>query len=332
MDVMHIINILMVTLNRLYLPLLTAALALPETSCIYDDLEPCEDEKAEFTIINDWNAAPEADPEGMAYLFYPENSIEPWRFDFPGREAGKVRLPEGRYSFIMFNDDTSSIEFIDGDHGSLSATTKEVTIGFDPNVGEIRATPDMMWADASRTVQLGINSLTYASSEYAGDIEIIQSPNMRMITHPVQIVSRYTLCVKHIENISGSVCAKGLLTGMSSGINLRDNTHSEERVSLPFDLTLSADSSLNAEILTFGIPRHTDSTDFKSSILLFFKLSDGNTVKYEFDRTGEILSAPDPLNVKLTIDSINLPYAPPIEGNSGFAPSVAGWTTVIVNY
>lgn len=330
MDVMHIINTLMVTLNRLYLSLLAAALALSETSCIYDGLEPCEDEKAEFTIINDWNAAPEADPEGMAYLFYPENSIEPWRFDFPGKEAGKIHLPEGRYSFIMFNDDTSSIEFIDGDHGSLSATTKEVTIGFDAQVGELRSSPDMMWADASKLVKLDINSVEYTTSEYDKRTELIHNSDMLMTIHPRQIIACYTLYINHIENLSGVACMKGLMSGLSSGINLNTNTRSEKTISVPFDLTRSSDSALTAKFLTFGIPELPVSNG--NNIIIFFKLSDGNIIKYEFDKTEDIRNADDPLNVKLYIDSISLPYAPPIEGDSGFAPIVTGWTTVIVNY
>ncbi len=93
---------------------------------------------------------------------------------------------------------------------------------------------------------------------------------------------------------------------------------------------MAADSAVCSEFLTFGLPGSPASEP--NDILLFFKLSDGNIIKYDFDKTEEIRNASDPLNVKLTIDSIHLPYAPPIEGNSGFAPSVSGWTTVIVNY
>lgn len=320
----------MALFKRAYLLFLASALALPETSCIFNDLEPCEDANIGFSITNNWGTDTSADPEGMAYLFFYDSGCEPWRFDFPGKEAGRISLPEGSYSFIMFNDDTASIDFVSDENEHIFATTKNVTIGFDPHIGELRASPDMMWADASILVKLDPNCLEYTTSEYAKKIDLIHNADMNMITNPQQIVARYTLLINHIENLSGVACMKGLLSGMSSGINLNTNTHSEKAVSIPFDLSVAADSAVCSEFLTFGLPGSPASEP--NDILLFFKLSDGNIIKYDFDKTEEIRNASDPLNVKLTIDSIHLPYAPPIEGNSGFAPSVAGWTTVVVNY
>ena len=97
----------MALFKRAYLLFLASALALPETSCIFDDLEPCEDANIGFSITNNWGTDTSASPEGMAYLFFYDSGCEPWRFDFPGKEAGRISLPEGSYSFIMFNDDTA---------------------------------------------------------------------------------------------------------------------------------------------------------------------------------------------------------------------------------
>lgn len=36
---------------------------------------------------------------------------EEWRFDFPGRTGGEVKLPDGEYSVMAFNDDTSGVLF-----------------------------------------------------------------------------------------------------------------------------------------------------------------------------------------------------------------------------
>lgn len=40
------------------------------SSCIYDSQPECRDEKVEFSIVNDWENSPGANPEGMAYLFF----------------------------------------------------------------------------------------------------------------------------------------------------------------------------------------------------------------------------------------------------------------------
>ena len=79
----------MALFKRAYLLFLASALALPETSCIFDDLEPCEDANIGFSITNNWGTDTSASPEGMAYLFFYDSGCEPWRFDFPGKEAGQ---------------------------------------------------------------------------------------------------------------------------------------------------------------------------------------------------------------------------------------------------
>lgn len=60
----------MALFKRAYLLFLASALALPETSCIFDDLEPCEDANIGFSITNNWGTDTSANPEGMAYLFF----------------------------------------------------------------------------------------------------------------------------------------------------------------------------------------------------------------------------------------------------------------------
>lgn len=312
--------------------LLLSLLLLPVFgSCIYDYFDgDCYQDRVTIHIENDWDMAPKANPEGMAYLFFPPDSDEPWRFDFPGRCAGAVALPPGEYRFVMFNDDNYGIEFVSSECG-MYVTTKDVSIGFDPEAGILKCSPDMMWADASAHVSLGFDSLKYASSSYVPSQHEIISDDLRMIVHPRQIVANYSVKVNYVENLHGVVGLKGVFCGLASGIFLETGRHSSEAVSLPFDFTMDADSAIIGEFHTFGLPDDGPVTS-GNKLLLFFKLTDGQTVRREFDMSEEVRQAPNPLDVRLEIDSIRLPYAPAVVGGGGFNPEVVGWNTVVINF
>ena len=59
----------------------------------------------------DWHECPDADPAGMAYMFFPVSGGEPWRFDFPKKDGGRLMLPDGVFHVLSFNDDTSRVLF-----------------------------------------------------------------------------------------------------------------------------------------------------------------------------------------------------------------------------
>jgi hypothetical protein len=98
--------------ERLFLPFLfILTVALTSGCSLIYDYDDCPTESVgAFLVDSDWLYAPDADPEGMAYVFFPAEGEE-WRFDFPGRTGGEVKLPDGEYSVMAFNDDTSGVLF-----------------------------------------------------------------------------------------------------------------------------------------------------------------------------------------------------------------------------
>lgn len=113
-------------------------------SLIYEDLPECADEM-DFMIEADWRDAPYGNPGGMAYMFYPVDGGLPWRFDFPGREAGKVSLPPGRYSVLCFNDDTGFTVLENGDSYS-GASLECIPVRDDIKGGAgLYNCPDSIW-------------------------------------------------------------------------------------------------------------------------------------------------------------------------------------------
>lgn len=311
--------------SKTYLISSVAVILATASSCIYDSSPLCPEEKVEITICNDWNGAPDATPEGMAYLFFMEGLSSPWRFDFPGREAGKVSLSAGDYRFVMFNDDTSDIVF-DKDSEGIPLATTHADSGYTEGIADnVRQAPDMMWSASIRKVMVSEDRVEYTS----GDSLAGGNGSYKIITEPVQITPQFRVKVLKLENLQGVSAMKGVITGMASGINLFERSRKGPDTAVSFSPEICADSTVRAVFNTFGRP---DGLDVRNYLKLCFLLSDGRIVCEVYDVTAKILAAPDPMRIELVIDSISLPYAPPAGSGGAFDPQVAGWITVVVNY
>ena len=245
-------------------------------SCVCEDLPPCADANVDITIVNDWNAAPDAAPEGMAYEFYRAGVTSPWRFDFPGRDAGRVAIEEGEYRFVMYNDDTSDVMFEPGSEGLPFVTTVRELTGPDGHDTGLRKAPDMMWAYSAGMIDVSREGLEYLPDGMSSGC----NDRFILLTHPVQITPVYTVRVLRVANLSGVASMRGVLSGMAGG-----GLRMEER----------------------GVSR-------------------------AYDVSREVASANDPLHVEIVIDSISLPFSPPVIEGGAFEPEVVDWTTIIVNY
>ena len=317
----------MTCLRHTYL-LFSAALALSAaTSCVYDGLPRCPDGDVEITIANDWKQAPDAGPDGMAYLFFRQGVSSPWRFDFPGRDAGTVLLGQGEYAFVMYNDDTSGVLFTEGADGMPFATTARDTAAPGADSVEVYAAPDMMWGCSIDKVRVSYDGVDYTS----GDSLAGGTGSFIVRTEPRQLTPRYTVRVLHVSNLQGVSAMKGVISGMAYGISLYGMKMSDKAVEVSFSPAMAADSAVCASFCTFG--SLSAGGIVKNELRLYFLLSDRRLVCQVIDVTEEVLTAPDPMNVEIVIDSISLPYAPPpIDSSGGFDPTVVDWQTVIVNY
>lgn len=293
-------------------------------SCIYEDAPPCDLDEVDIFIENDWEYARGAAPEGMAYMFFRTGISSPWRFDFPGIDAGKVSLPPGEYGFVMFNDDTSDIVFKTMAGGMPFVTTSSEKINFDDHDIEVFETPDMMWSASVREVCVGSEGVEYSS----GDTVAGGKGSYLLKTMPRQITPEYIVKVLHVDNLQGVAAMKGLISGMADGINLYEEISSENEAKLCFSPHIAPDSTVVAGFNTFGLPFHRK---ISNELRLYFLLSDSRLVCHTFDVTDRVVSSPDPMHVEIVIDSIYLPFAPPPSTPGAFDPTVAGWTTVIVN-
>ena len=293
-------------------------------SCVCEDLPPCADANVDITIVNDWNAAPDAAPEGMAYEFYRAGVTSPWRFDFPGRDAGRVSIEEGEYRFVMYNDDTSDVMFEPGSEGLPFVTTVRELTGPDGHDTGLRKAPDMMWAYSAGMIDVSRDGLEYLPDGMSSGC----NDRFILLTHPVQITPVYTVRVLRVANLSGVASMRGVLSGMASGVDLYDEVRSDTAVGVSFSPEVVADSALMARFCTFGPCRNGAGHELR----LFFLLSDERVVSRAYDVSREVASANDPLHVEIVIDSISLPFSPPVIEGGAFEPEVVDWTTIIVNY
>lgn len=321
----------MIDITKTYIALALAASALTLPGCIYE-YSDCPEGEVAFTIENDWRLAPDAAPEGMAYLFYRSDAPHPWRFDFPGREAGKVYLDEGRYRFVMYNDDTSHILFETLPDGVPVATTADSPLEIEGLEGFLREAPDMMWGTSIRCVVVAHGHLCYQYLAPDGSLVEKHSRKMILPTEPRQLTPVYTVRVLNTANWSGVMCCTGAVTGLASGIKLFDDKPLDTSVAFNFSPEMLPDSVLTGNFRNFGLSKQRTSSTERNEVRLYFRLSDGRNICKIFDMTEEVRTAPDPMNVTLTIDSIMLPEAPPYIKGGAFDPNVSPWKEIEVNY
>lgn len=323
---------------------LAIAIAMP--SCVYDYEGDCEgDYFMRLTILNHWSVTPEVFPEGMAYFFFPKNGGEPWRFDIPGADGGEVKVPNEAYRFVALNDDFRSVLLKDDDSyekmevttvaGNLFDGAGDVVAASESlparsgelDSQEVRMCPDMMWSDAMPSVVVGLDDLAYTVRHIPdGDEEMMKSRGMILPTIMHPIVSTYHFTISDVVNLNGVKRVCGAMSGLAASVNLAGYRHSSEAVTVPVGVRRVDDTTLGGEFLTFGLP---SAAEVKTVLSLFVWLSDGRRINYEFDVTGQTATAPDPMNVWIRLDGLELPESEPSSG--AFDVSVDTWNTIVIN-
>lgn len=310
------------------------------SSCIFEGEGDCIDWLS-FTIENDWRACSDASPGGMAYIFFPEDGGEPWRFDFAGRDAGNVNMVLGEYMFLSYNDDTYNVLFSgEGSYDSYEAYTSEKDLlGSIPQAergksmprgtGERTvACPDMMWGCAYGCFSLQYDGVRYA--QYAtipSDDNINFSPDFVLTAIQRPLTARYSFRIEDIENLSGVKSMSAALSGMAGAMLLASGEKESYPSTLSFGVSVIDASTAGGKFCTFGIPGEPVADNILS---LFVVIKDGRRFCYQFDVTDQVRSAPDPMNVSLIVSGLKLEN-PDTGSGTGFEVGVDGWKTVIVN-
>lgn len=281
------------------------------SSCIYEDAIPCP--PASITILTEWQLAPDADPEGMAYLFYPESDDSPWRFDLRGRDGGTVGLSYGTYRMIAFNDDTSGVRFSDLDNfHEASAYTRNaslleplgITGTFPGSVSEkmpVRLDPDIMWT---------------ATSEHVNATE-----RATIVCTPKQITPRIHVRFTDTVNPESAHAFSASLSGLAASIKIADSRISGN-VCQPMRLTYAGQGCFQGAFYCFGISGQSHSLE------LYVILKDGRKMCYRYDVSDIIMESADQMNIFISVKGPELPKISGEPDTGTFDVNVDGWNIV----
>lgn len=299
------------------------------TSCIYEHYDPEKCGDIPIKIVNDWSQAPGANPEGMAYIFFNEQHSEPWRFDFPGAEAGEVRLPQADYSFISFNDDTYHTIIRGDSYASMKATTWTANLPHDiDNAQPAVESPDMLWGCTYCRVSVAPDRISYIPSYKSASATVPVVSLINLLTaRQRQITPRYRLIIEDVENLEGVSSMSAALSGMAGSYLFADDLPGDYPSTLTLQPYPSAASTISAQFSTFGIPANPDSPNI---LYLFITLTDRRAFIYRFDVTRQVREAPDPMSVAIILRGLALEKSNP-DSEGGFGVNVDGWTTIDIN-
>lgn len=310
------------------------------SSCIFEGEGYCPD-SLPFTIINDWEACGDAAPEGMAYIFFPDDGGEPWRFDFVGRDAGNVNMALGGYMFLSHNDDTYNVLFRgEGGYDTYEAYTPEKDLlGSIPRAergaslpqssGErVVGCPDMMWGCAYCAFSLQYDGVRFAPfATVRPEVIMKYSPDFVLTASQRPLTARYDFRIEDIENLSGVKSMSAALSGMAGAMSLASGMKCAYPSTLSLGVSIIDGTTAGGRFCTFGIPVEPSADNILS---LFVVIKDGRRFCYQYDVTDQVRSAPDPMNVSLVVRGLELEKPDPGD-DAGFDVAVDGWETVIVN-
>lgn len=305
--------------------LLAILLLLP--CCVHKEL--CWDHphtmsvKVEF----DWRDAPGADPDGMCVYFYPVGGGSGYRFDFKGTEGGEVNLTVGEYLVLCYNNDTEAVQFYNTDDFATHGCFTREGNPLEPMYGNA-ASYSVPKADGAEDERVVIcPDMLWGSSDT--EVEIVDKAENVVTLYPHEMVCTYTYEVRNVKNLEHLQQMSGTLSGMSGMMTLSSEELDDECVTIPFASHSDGASKVTGEFYTFG--HHPDNEE-PHRMVFYAVMDDGK--KYCFkgsenlDVTSQIHEAPDQKHVHIIIDGLDLPE--PIEGESGFDPSIDDWEVVEV--
>lgn len=298
-------------------------LSLMLSSCIYD-YDNCPSTLM-ITVDNDWSQAVNADPEGMACLFFADGGGEPWRFDFPGKEGGRVGMPLGFYSVLSFNDDTYNVRFRE-DEGYRGYTAYTDSVCREPVGGQrLVKCPDMMWGCAYDRVIIEYGGIAYSKDSLS---YTYYSKEHILTLEQTQLTARYSFIIDDVENLDGVKAMGVTFSGLAGALNLATGGKENYPVTVKSDAHKNGDSVIEGEFVTFGIPVTPDA-DNKLTLLVL--LADNRKFSYTFDVTGQVREAEDPLDVKVVIHGLKIEQSEQVDNPGAFEVGVDGWISVIIN-
>lgn len=273
-----------------------------------------------------WEESVQTLPDGMNLYFFPAGEHENiWTFNIPSPTEGTVELPTGIYNVICYNSDTRGIDFTEThSFHSFSATTLYPEQSGQPSTVPTALIPDMLYGaitERLRVTECGIEYLT-------PDHTVKTCGEYLLRIWPQQMVSRYNVILKNVENLSAAKSIKGRICGMASGCNISSGQPLPPASKMEFQMEASSENEAYGSFLNFGAY-----PDVAQTLVISFSLSDGTSVEFSGDVSDQIANSYDPKNIDIIINGLKVPDTgnDPIGGDSGLDVGIDGWSVVIID-
>lgn len=304
--------------------LLSLAAVLALASC--DHKELCYDHLhslLHLQVVFDWSHARTASPASMSLYLFPADGRESIRNEFTNLAGGEIRTTEGCYDALCLNSDAEGIRYRNTEKWETFEITTETTtmlpefssLGFRSDEApralgaeneRVAAPPRMVWSDRRTGVD-------------------VSAAEHRLTLSPSAAVGRCTVEIRHAENLAHVQGLSASLSGMAGGFLVGTGTASTERVTIPFEMTKSDETTLTGVVQTFG---HCPSEQTAHMLIIYAILADGRKWYYTYDVTEQIHSAPDQQDIRILLDGLPLPEA---ASSGGFRPTVESWQDVYID-
>lgn len=323
-------------MKRCYLMAIMACFLLMGVSCVHREFEYESSNNAYLEVVFDWCNEPDADPESMSlYLFADEGGL-PFRFDFPGRDGGTIRLRPGIYHAVCVNNEPRKVCYRgEESHSTFEITTAEakaLTFGLAINVRSF----DLPRASGKEDQLMAEQPpMLWAASEMGFTVEITpaargRSASQTLTMYPARIVDTYEVTVRNIRNVEYLSALSATISDMSDGYLPGVGKPNDASATLPLELDHDPGVAMaRGGFLTFG---HCPGAGKSHRLMIYAIMDDGSKYYFEFDVSDQVHNPPDADNVHhIVVEFLDLPIPEGGGEGGGMIPTVEEWQTMDVD-
>lgn len=222
---------------------------------------------------------------------------------------------DARNTSFRYNISTNSIEASSKDAGAIdrigiSASLLPRAKGTEGERMSMEA--DSIYSSASEKDIL----ISLEENDRGDTCKITLSPKRRFCTYRLKIMN-----IDNQQNLSSSIA--GSISDLAGGINLSTGEKTAAKVTIPFAVGTTNESTLEGQLRCYG---NSPSEDAANYLVIYTVLKDGTKWCYIYDVTKQIKEAPNPYEVEIVLDKLPVPTN--IGGNSGFTPGVSDWNII----
>lgn len=226
-------------------------------------------------ISLDWDGVADQLPEGVRIIFYPKDGKSKKVDTYLSARGGKVKVPPGRYSVVVYNYDTETVQIRnEGAYETIEAFT-----GHCNGLG-IAGTEKLVW---------GPDPLYVVNVE---ELQIKKSDEtLLLIWKPKLVVETYTFKVK-AEGLQYVSAIVGSVEGMASCYCLGRGCGMKGEAPIYFEGVVR-DEMVVGSFTAFGMPGNTvtRANDRLVKLILAFVKTDQSLHKVEVDITDVITNS-----------------------------------------